>query len=475
MITSSLTASLTIQERHLNRLKEFLIHQDGVERAAYILCGESSSSLDPWTGHPHRKFFSYDILPVFPGEVLSSSDQHITWKTDSFVRTLKRAQEQGLTVALMHSHTGGFAEFSDQDDANEPDLVELAQHRNGENTSLLSLILTSDEKLVGRLWINQQQWIPLRLISVVGESIRLHYPGRGQGQSSPILQRQALAFGRVLEQDLAMLRVGIVGCGGTGSATAMLLPKMGFRRTALFDKDIVEESNLNRLHGATQADVDAKRPKVEVIARSLTELGLGMQVKTYQSWIGDPECRDALKACDIIFGCTDDHAGRLLLNRYAYYYVTPVFDMGLAIEVSPSEPPEIKAMDGRVTVLAPGHTCLLCRGVISPAIARDEALKRNNPAEYERRKAEAYVLGEGNPSPAVVLFTTDVAIMAIEELVHRLQGFRGENSAVAQRVRKFHLMEDRRQGANPDPYCPVCGSVEYWGKGDVDPFLNLVG
>ncbi|MBD2328369.1 ThiF family adenylyltransferase [Alkalinema sp. FACHB-956] len=475
MKTSSLTASLKIQERHLNRLKEFLIHQDGVERAAYILCGQSSVSLDPWTGHPHRKFFSYDILPVPEDEVLSSSDQHITWKTDSFVRTLKRAQEQGLTVALIHSHIGGFAEFSDQDDANEPDLVELAQNRNGENTSLLSLILTSDEKLVGRLWINQQQWLPLRLITVVGESIRLHYPGRGLGQPSSILQRQALAFGRVLEQDLAMLRVGIVGCGGTGSATAMLLPKMGFRRIALFDKDIVEESNLNRLHGATQADADVKRPKVEVIARSLTELGLGVQVQPYQSWIGDPECRDALKACDIIFGCTDDHAGRLLLNRYAYYYVTPVFDMGLAIEVSSSEPPEIKAMDGRVTVLSPGHTCLLCRGIISPVIARDEALKRNNPTEYERRKAEAYVLGEGNPSPAVVLFTTDVAIMAIEELVHRLQGFRGENSAVAQRVRKFHLMEDRRQGANPAPYCPVCGSVEHWGRGDIDPFLNLVG
>ena len=255
----------------------------------------------------------------------------------------------------------------------------------------------------------------------------------------------------------------------------MLLPKMGVRQIALFDKDIVEESNLNRLHGATKADADAKRSKVEVIARSLTDLGWEMQVKTYQSWIGDPECQNALKACDIIFGCTDDHAGRLLLNRYAYYYVTPIFDMGLAIEVSSSEPPEIKAMDGRVTVLAPGHTCLLCRGVISPAIARDEALKQNNPAEYERRKSEAYVLGEGNPSPAVVLFTTDVAIMAIKELIHRLQGFRGENNAVAQRVRKFHLMEDRRQGANPDPYCPVCGAVEHWGRGDIDPFLNLVG
>jgi|GEM_PF-6045060 len=166
--------------------------------------------------------------------------------------------------------------------------------------------------------------------------------------------------------------------------------------------------------------------------------------------------------------------GRLMLNRFAYYYATPVFEMGLAIEVSPAEPPEIKALDGRVTVLAPAvnHICLLCRGVINPIMARDEALKRTNPSEYERQKAEAYVLGEGNPSPSVVLFTTGVAIMTIEELVHRLQGFRENVGAVAQRVRKFHLMTDRHQGANLNPHCPVCGTDECWGRGDVVPFLN---
>jgi hypothetical protein len=86
----------------------------------------------------------------------------------------------------------------------------------------------------------------------------------------------------------------------------------------------------------------------KLLARSLTELGLGVQVKPYQAWVGDPECRDTLKACDIIFGCTDDHAGRLLLNRFAYYYIMPVFDMGLAIEVSSANPPRIQALDRRV-------------------------------------------------------------------------------------------------------------------------------
>lgn len=469
-----ITTSLTLQEQHLRHLREMLFREDGRERAAYVLCGQAFIESDPWDKKPHRKFISYEVLPVPEDEIISCSQTHITWKTDSLVRALKLAQAKELTIAIFHSHPGGLADFSEQDDVNEPDLLELAQNRNGSDTQMLSVIVTPEGKLVGRLWVSQQEHISLRMIRVIGESFRLHYPGRGQGISAPALHRQALTFGKAFNQDFSVLRVGVVGCGGTGSAVAMLLPKMGVRQIALFDKDVVEDTNLNRLHGATQTDADAKRPKVENIARSLIELGLGVQVRPYQAWIGEPECRDALKACDVIFGCTDDHAGRLRLNRFAYYYATPVFDMGLAIEVSQGEPPEIQALDGRVTVLAPGHTCLLCRGIINPVVAREESLKRNNADEYERQKAEAYVLGEGNPSPAVVLFTTDVAIMAVEELTHRLQGFRGEGGAVAQRVRKFHLMTDRRQAGNPDPYCPVCGSAQCWGRGDIVPFLDQV-
>jgi molybdopterin/thiamine biosynthesis adenylyltransferase len=470
-MTSSM--SLVLQERHLAELKDRLL-QDGRERAAYVLCGEAIIQSDPWTGLPRQKYLSFEVLPIPDEEIVSHSSQHITWKTDSFVRALKFAQLKGMTVAIVHSHPGGLAAFSDQDDMNEPDLVQLAQNRNGETTRLLSLVVTLEGDLFGRCWINPQEYESLALICSVGKGIQLHYPGRGEGVSSPIFHRQSLAFGKALTQDLSMLRVGVVGCGGTGSAVAMLLPKLGFRQIALFDKDVVEETNLNRLHGATWNDAQEQRPKVDAVGRSLTALGLGIDVKTYQSWIGEPECRDALKSCDVIFSCTDDHSGRLLLNRFAYYYLTPVFDMGLAIEVSSSDPPEIQALDGRVTTLLPGSTCLLCREVINPVIARDEALKREQPDEYERRKAEAYVIGEGNPSPAVVLFTTDVAIMALEELVHRIQGFRGEDGATANRVRKYHLLTDYKPGVRANEHCPVCSTGECWGRGDVEPFLDQV-
>jgi molybdopterin/thiamine biosynthesis adenylyltransferase len=464
-----IVASLTLQEHHYDRLRELLLHDDGTEGAAYLLCGKSFITADPWDGQEHHKFISYGVEEVPEEDIVSRSPEHITWKTDSFVKTLGKAQVKGLTVAIVHSHRELLA-FSAQDDRNEPDLVELAKHRNGTNTNLLSLILMPSGEIIGRLWINQFENIPLKMIRIVGSSIRLHYQGRGKGVPSPVLQRQALAFGEALNQDLSRLRVGIVGCGGTGSAVAMLLGRLGIGYMALFDQDIVEESNLNRLHGAFPRDATEKLPKVQVVARSLLELGV--KIQTFQAWISEEICSEALKSCDIIFGCTDDHAGRLLLNRFAYYYATPIFDVGLALEVSNNEPFRFSCADGRVTVLMPKHSCLLCHGVINPVQARDESLRRSDPVEFDRRKQEAYVLGEGNPSPAVVTFTTSVAIMAIEEFLHRLQGWR--ERASANRVRKFTLMSDRHQGATFNPHCLICTSKNVWGLGDREPFLEVV-
>lgn len=454
--------SLTIQEHHLDRVWESTSKEQG-GKPGFLLCGKAQIAADPWSQQIHEKYLSHLVLS--PSRSLENS----------LIEALTVAQKKNLTVALIYG--GSDEELSNilQTEVEMRKLLQLAQKHNGEETKLLTILRTSERKMSGRLWLGEKNHLPLSMIRVIGDSFHLYYPDRGKGISSKILQRQALAFGEALNQDLSMLRIGIVGCGGTGSAVAMLLSRLKVGYIALFDPDIVEDSNLNRLHGARQADADAMKPKVEVVAKSITELGFGIKVVSYQNWVGDSQCRDALKSCDLIFGCTDDHSGRIVLNRFAYYYVTPVIDMGLAIDVGNEDVPTIKALDGRVTVLAPHHTCLLCNGVINPAVAHGESLKRNNPHEYERQKAEAYVIGEGNPSPAVVTFTTDVASMAVQEMLHRLQGFRGKERAVANRVRKFRLMCDRLQTVNPDPYCLICAGEDCWGRGDIEPFLDLVG
>ena len=153
-----------------------------------------------------------------------------------------------------------------------------------------------------------------------------------------------------------------------------MLPRLGATRLLLIDNKDVKKSNLNRLHGASPSDIG--RPKVEVLRDMVSSMGLKTHVRVFRGWVGDPQARDLLKSCDVLFGCTDDHDGRLLLNRFAYFYLVPLIDMGIGIDVQRDGTRRIAQADSRVTVVVPGSRCLLCRGVVDTATAREEGLQR---------------------------------------------------------------------------------------------------
>ena len=452
------------RKRHLETLRSLVLHDDRVERAAYILCGTSQIASDPWDRQSRQRLTSFEVLAIPPDDAISASALHVTWSTRSYVRLLKRAQDENLVAGIVHVHPGGPPAFSEQDDRNEADLAQLARNRNGENGRLLSLLLTGQGEICARLWLDSHAADASRHLDR-GSAHRLLPPARRQPRPQAFA-RQALAFGPDLTPRLRGLKVGIVGCGGTGSATAMLLARLGVGQLVLFDDDIVDVTNLNRLHGAKRGDADAMRAKVDVVAREIADMALGTRVVPVRGWIGEPQCRDALKSCDVVFGCTDDHAGRLLLNRFAYFYLIPVVDMGLPIDPR-ARMEGCRTLSGRVTVLVPGAPCLLCRGIIDPILARDEELRRQHPEEYERRKREAYVRGAGNPAPAVVTFTTATACLAVDELLQALTCFRDPGGWVWHRVRRYDLLLDRRPGCEQNPHCSdlrPSGLLGTWGR-----------
>ncbi len=463
---------VTLQERHATALRSTLRPENGDEAAAYVFYGVSHIAMDPWDRRARCRLTSYRVEAIPDRDLISASGKHVTWSTRSFVDACRRAKEEGLVVGIAHSHPSGFPSFSQQDDRNERELIRLARNRNGDKAMLASLVLIGDYEFIGRVWFDETEPVPATGLQTVGQ--RFEILDTVGGFQSDVFARQALAFGPSINAILRRLKIGIVGCGGTGSAVAMLLGRLGVGQIALFDADIVEATNLNRLHGATREDADAMRAKVEVVARELTRLGLGVRPVAVPHWADSDEARDALLSCDIVFGCTDDHAGRLFLNRFAYFYLRPVIDLGLAI--SPRIAGEAAgSMVGRVTVLRPGAACLLCRKITDPQIAASEELRRAAPEEFERQKREAYVRGGDNPAPAVVTFTTETATMAVNEMLQGLIGFRGEEGWVAQRGRRFDLGVDRFQGAKQDPHCILCVDETYWGRGDIIPFMDRVG
>lgn len=458
-------------EAHEAELRALLSSADGAEAAAYVLFGVADIASDPWTGRRRRRLVSHEVVPVPDEDRVSASGVHVTWSTRSFVRLLKKAEERGLVLGIAHTHPGSTAFFSDQDDRNEKDLLRIVSNRSGDGHGFASVVLGGDGSVCARHWTSPDRSESCERVLVSGRKLILH--GVGAMPVEEMLDRQARLFGPAFNPLVRSLRVGIVGCGGTGSPTAMLLARLGIGHLLLVDDDTIELTNLNRVHGSRLDDVRAKASKVDVLAREIRGAELGVQVATFRGWVGDADVRDAMRSCDVIFGCTDDHDGRLFLNRLAYYYGIPVIDMG--VRIIPKSKDRPYEMAGRVTVVAPGTPCLLCRGLVDPVRARDEALRRTDPEEFERRKAEAYVSGGGDPAPVVVTFTTETACMAVNELLQALTAFRGDGGMKPERRRRFDAIEERVTTCSPRQECEQCATPRIWGRADVTPFLHRIG
>lgn len=457
---------LILLDPHEDGIRSLLTQGAGAERSAYMLFGRADIEADPWTKITRTRLVSHAFLELDSDDLVSSSTRHVTWQTDGFMRLLGAALSKNLLPAIVHTHPKGRASFSKQDDQNEAELARTALIKGA--AGLISIVIAGDGEIATRIWMSKDNPTDIRRVLHTGPRLNLTCD---DDNSLPFLERQARLFGEHTTQLLTKFRCGIAGGGATGSAVLPLLMRLGIREAVMFEKDRVEETNLNRLRGARQEDVVKKAFKADIHARTVNEADLGMSLVTMDAWAGDPSTRDALKSCDVIFCCTDDHAGRLFLNRFARFYGIPVIDVGLAMQRRTDQSFDLFA---RVSTLVPGHSCLLCGGFIDPRRAREEVLRRNDPDAYEQLKLEAYVLGEGDPSPAVVTFTSEAASMAVNEWLTGVTGFAGPSGMLPTRFRRFHARDERFPRIPSQPGCPCCVAPMTLGRGDVKPFLDMV-
>lgn len=462
---------VTLLEPHWAELQAMAAANGDVESSSYLLFGSASIAADPWTGVPRLRLISHRHEPIADEDKRTASATHVTWSTRGFMRLLSSAVAGNLIPALVHTHPGSLAFFSEQDDQNEAELARTAMIKGARG--LISIVMGGDGSVCARLWQPNGDRIDAATVRTVGP--RCHYwPAEPlETGGSAHLERQARLFGAAFNPLLRSMRVAIVGCGGTGSPLALLLARLGVGHLLLVDRDQVDITNLNRLHGARRGDAVTEEFKVDVLEREILEMDLGTVVQKRREWVNAASTREGLLACDFIFGCTDDHSGRIFMNRLAHFYGVPVLDVGL--RMMPSHAGRGHDINGRVTTLFPGNGCLLCAGIVNPRRAAEEALERADPDEFRRRKAEAYVVGSGDPAPSVVTFTTEMACVAANEMIAALTGFHGEAGMVSSRLRRFHARDDRELQIRRKDYCPICATVRYWGRGDITPFLDLIG
>ena len=462
--------TLTFLEEHRVALQAILL-KDDFENAALLLCGQSRQ-VDPWTGDEEKRFLIKDIIEVEPTAFLERTPVKLTWSTTPFYNALKRADRCGMAVAVAHSHPSGPLAFSTSDDAAEGELLQIAVNRQESDVTLLSVIMDRQGELIARAYETDLKPRRVEMIRVIGQRWRFLYEGGSRTSGDAEFDRQIRAFGRRSTEDLGALRIGVVGCGGTGSAVASLLARIGVRRVALFDPDRIDETSLGRVHFSSREDANLGRLKVDVVGRGVARLGLSVAVLRFPYYADDERCRDALRSCDILFGCTDDHLGRNLLNRLAHFYLIPVVDLGVLIE--PRDDGTYDSFDGRVTVVQPGYPCQHCRSLIQSERMLAEHLRRHDPVLFRERRRAGYITNSDEPNPVVVTFTTELAALAVNEVFQRLTGFRGADGSIAERIRRFDEIKnaDRVPGGIRRPQCTLCGLRKYDGRGDMMPFLD---
>jgi hypothetical protein len=395
--------------------------------------------------------------------------QSLLIRSAGYIDALARAEDQGDVPVWLHTHPGRWADPrpSEHDELVDDQLQETFRVRSGAGlyASLIASPTGQWFRFTGRVRTDDGA-LPIERLLVVGERWSLTNAEDAPAGSPMTVEfdRQIRAFGGDVQQVLAQLRVGVVGCGGTGSAVAEQLARLGVGALLLIDPDRLSASNVTRVYGSSPADVG--RPKADVLAAHLRHIAPKCQVDAITGTITARDVAARLTGCDVLYGCTDDNAGRLVLSRLAAYYLVPVIDMGVLLS---SENGDLRGIDGRITVLSAGSACLVCRGRVDLARAAAEQLP---PGERSARQAEGYAPELAGVEPAVVAYTSAVASFAVAELLERLIGY-GPAPVPGEILLRFHDREISTNNADPRPrhYChPATGLL---GSGDREPFLGM--
>jgi molybdopterin/thiamine biosynthesis adenylyltransferase len=434
-----------------------------LETAGVLLCGSVRSA------NGDLRLLGREMHWVTDEAYKKRAPTSLSIAPEGYVAALGRAEQLGAIPVWFHTHPRAVAHpvASAADKEVDRQIADLFRMRSGspwygtlimsprpEGLSFTGMIQHEGQAPLAleRLWRVEEGWYLSRAF------------GAAEQEIAPIFDRSVRAFGPAIQRTLAALHVGLVGCGGTGSAVAEQLVRLGVRHLTLVDADTLTASNVTRVYGSTPADVG--RGKVDIQRSHLTAIAPNLHCENVHGMVTLEATARTLSDCDVIFGCTDDNAGRLVLSRLATYLLIPVIDLGVLI--SSDGAGRLVGIDGRVTILSPGDACLVCRDRIDLGRA---AVELRTPEERKRLADEGYAPALGGIEPAVVTFTTAVASAAVTELLERLIGF-GPEPRPTEILLRWHEREisTNRVAPRANHYCDP--AVHKLGQGDSEPFLD---
>lgn len=212
--------------------------------------------------------------------------------------------------------------------------------------------------------------IQVSKITSIGYPMKISTPKNKYLKSTERYNRQSF-LGLYSQNTIQNIRIGIIGLGGGGSHIVQQLAHLGIQKYVLFDYDSVDESNLNRMIGARQSDLNPPQKKIVVAKRLIDSLHADAEVKIIEdNWANSPE---NLQECDIVFGCVDSYISRRDIESECRRYLIPYIDIGMDVYNDHNQEPP--SMVGQIIVSIPGKICMHCMGFINETNLAKEAAK----------------------------------------------------------------------------------------------------
>ena len=413
--------SLSLSKTQHKILKNHLIQKDGLEYVALIFCHSAK-------GKNQIKLVAFEITPIANKDCYKTAN-YITWQTKKYLspKHIEKIDKEELSIVTIHSHPGGFDDFSKIDDDNDKTLFSSVNNWFDDNRVNGSAVMLPNGDIFGRIVNKKSKFIPFSHVSIAGSNIKILRHKQRNNKVPEFAKRIAQTFGKGTFSVLRQLKVGVVGCSGTGSIMIELLARNCVGELVIIDPDTVEEKNLNRILNTSLIDAQQNKPKVEILKQAIEKMGLGTKVLTYQSTTYNKEVISALKQCDILFGCVDSATGRYHLDCLSSAYLMPYFDVGVGIESDKKGGISQAIMVSHY--IEPAVSSLLSREVYTSEQVSAESLKAKNPTHYKQQKQEGYITGIDEDQPAVISVNMQAACMAFNDFIARIHNYRLDDNS----------------------------------------------
>jgi len=449
-----------ISGKHYNEIKAHLFPGDNKEAVAIALCGRSSH-------RNNHTLVVQEVMLIPYDSCFERTGYLVHWPTKSITPLLEKAVQKNLAVLKIHCHPGWYEQFSEIDDSSDIKLFSSIHSWTDNKLPHASCIMLPDGRIFGRFINDKIEFEQINQILVAGSTIYNWLYTEHHFKEDELQIRNMQAFGEKTIRTINKMRIGVVGCSGTGSPVIEQLKRLGVGELVLVDPDFIGKLNLNRILNSTLEDAREAKLKVDVMNRSISEAGFGTKVIKFSSHVTNPEVVKELAECDVLFGGVDGAEGRHILNLISEFYVLPYFDLGVRLESDGKG--GIDGIYGTVHYIQPGGSSLMSRGQYNLQELQSESIKRINNSVFDELAKNKYLINVNEPSPAVISINMQVASIAVNDFLARIHPYRNylNDEIDATRV-LFH--EWTMFSETFDKECNYFTNMT--GKGDIVPLLN---